>query len=294
LVDVQKRILNLELRRPARIGDAGFLVPERVDVVELLDQGAGTLEDVRVNLDEMWRLGALLGGLRGLTSHLLPMLRDEKQRKDLTFEESSEANHRAHREHRGTQRIISQNEFATSETVTVADLGTGGGRLPVYLAKWARRNGLKMRVLGLDLSARNLSVAQENVGDSPDIQLLRGDVLALPFAAGSVDVFTSSLFLHHFAPDTLTKVLRDAYRIARRGIVMNDITRGALPLAAFRLVQPVFARHELTRRDGITSIRRAYTPDELLQIAREAGLNHARVYRHFPWRMTLVAEKRDV
>jgi hypothetical protein len=59
-------------------------------------------------------------------------------------------------------------------------------------------------------------------------------------------------------------------------------------------VQPVFARHELTRRDGITSIRRAYTPDELLQIARDAGLHHARVYRHFPWRMTLVAEKRDV
>ena len=60
MVDVQKRILNRDLRRPARIGDAGFLVPERVDAPELLDQGAGTLENVRVNLDEMWRLGAML------------------------------------------------------------------------------------------------------------------------------------------------------------------------------------------------------------------------------------------
>ena len=93
---------------------------------------------------------------------------------------------------------------------------------------------------------------------------------------------------------TVARLLRETYRVARRGIVMSDITRGDLSLAAFRLVQPMFARHELTRRDGITSIRRAYTSGELLQIARDAGLNHARVYQHFPWRMTLVAHKRDV
>lgn len=288
MVDVQKRILDRELRRSARTGDAGFLVPERIDAPELLDQGAGTLDDVRVNLDEMWRLGAMLGGLRGLTAHLLPMLRDENETKQKSF------NHRAHRAHRGTQRDLAQNTVAKGEAVTVVDLGTGGGRLPVYLAAWARRNKLNLRILGFDLSSRNLTIAQENTGTHYEIRLVRGDVMALPFAAGRVDVFTSSLFLHHFAPDALARLLRDAYRIARRGIVMNDITRGVLPVAAFRLVQPVFARHELTRRDGLTSIRRAYTPYELLQIARDAGLHHARVYRHFPWRMTLVAEKRDV
>lgn len=263
-------------------------MPERIDAPELLDQGAGTLDDVRANLDEMWRMGAMLGGLRGLTAHLLPMLRDVRETKQKNF------NHRVHREHRGTQRILSQNEYAVTDVVSVADLGTGGGRLPVYLAKWARQTGVSLRIFGLDLSARNLTIAQENTGSHRGIQLLRGDVLALPFASASVDVFTSSLFLHHFAPDVLAKLLRDAYRIARRGIVMNDITRGYLPLAAFRLVQPVFARHELTRRDGITSIRRAYTPEELRQIARDAGLRNARVYRHFPWRMTLLADKTDV
>jgi ubiquinone/menaquinone biosynthesis C-methylase UbiE len=263
-------------------------MPERIEATELLDQGAGTLDDVRANLDEMWRLGAMLGGLRGLTGHLLPMLSDGQETKQKII------NHRAHREHRETQRDLAQNTVARSEAVTVVDLGTGGGRLPVYLAKWARRNGLNLRVVGLDLASRNLRIAHENTGTNREIQLVRGDVLALPFAAGCVDVFTSSLFLHHFAPDALAKLLRDAYRIARRGIVMNDLTRGYLPLAAFRLVQPVFARHELTRKDGITSIRRAYTPDELLQIARDAGLRNARVHRHFPWRMTLVADKRDV
>ena len=111
MVDVQKRVLNRELGHPARIGDAGFLVPERVDAPELLDQGVGTLDDVRVNLDEMWRLGAMLGGLHGLTAHLLPMIETARGK---------------------------------GETVTVADLGTGGGWLPVYLAEWARRRQARL------------------------------------------------------------------------------------------------------------------------------------------------------
>ena len=72
---------------------------------------------------------------------------------------------------------------------------------------------------------------------------------------------------------------------------MSDLVRSYLPLVAFRLIQPVFAQHYLTRHDGALSIRRAYTPHELRSLAQAAGLETARVYQHFPWRMTLVAEK---
>lgn len=74
-------------------------------------------------------------------------------------------------------------------------------------------------------------------------------------------------------------------------MIMCDLVRGWLPLLAFRLVQPVFARHFLTRHDGALSIRRAYTPRELLDLAHAAGLPHARVHTHWPWRMTLVVER---
>ena len=72
---------------------------------------------------------------------------------------------------------------------------------------------------------------------------------------------------------------------------MSDLTRGWLPQIAFKLGQPIFARNFLTQHDGIASIRRAYTPDELLHLAQAAGLLNVRVYRHLGWRMTLVAEK---
>ncbi len=97
--------------------------------------------------------------------------------------------------------------------------------------------------------------------------------------------------MHHLSPEKLTRVLEEAYGLARVALIMSDLVRGWLPYLAFKLVQPVFARSYLTRHDGALSVRRAYTPGELGRLALRAGLPDARVYAHFPWRMTLVAQK---
>jgi len=81
------------------------------------------------------------------------------------------------------------------------------------------------------------------------------------------------------------------FQSANKGIIMSDVTRGRLPLVAFKISQPIFARNFLTRHDGMVSIRRAYTPDELLHLAHTAGLSNIHIYKHWGWRMTLIAEK---
>jgi hypothetical protein len=86
-------------------------------------------------------------------------------------------------------------------------------------------------------------------------------------------------------------LLRRAYGAARHGIVMNDLVRGWLPFYAFKLAQPFFARSYLTRHDGALSVRRAYTPAELLAMAHAADIPNPQVHTYFPWRMTLVADK---
>lgn len=242
-----------------RIGDASFLVPARRDEPELLDLGEGTPAEVRASLYEVWRMNRLFGGVRALNLHLLPRLR--------------------------------QASTPHADPVTVVDIGTGAAHYPAFLLRWAAKTGVQLRVYGLDCAPRNLEIAREQVAPS---SLLLADALALPFAACSVDYFVSSLCLHHFPPRTVVALLREMYRLSYRGLVMSDIMRGTLPLAAFRAAQPFVSRSELTRRDGVTSIRRAYTPAELLELAHAAGLKNARVYRHPLWRMTLVADKRRV
>ena len=237
------------------VGRASWLVPARIDTPELLDLGHGTPQDVRANLDEMWRINRYLGGFRALTAHLYPRL------------------------------------AAVSGPASVLDLGTGAGEAARAIAQWGRRRDCPVRVLAVDWTARHLDVARHTLGQTPDVTLLRADATRLPLAAESVDYVISTLFLHHFAPEAVIRLLRSAFATARRGMIMSDLVRGWLPWAAFRLATPVFARHYLTRHDGLLSVRRAYTPDELRELADAAGLREARVHTHFPWRMTLVVDR---
>lgn len=228
----------------------------RVETAELLDLGQGTQKDVAQNLAEMQRINDMLGGTRALTRHLYPRLRARR------FAE---------------QRVL--------------DLGTGGAGLPRRVSTWAARRNIPLRVYAADRSARVLAAAASTLDRAPYVHLLRVDALCLPFSPASVDYVISSMFLHHLTPDGVVALLRSAYRLARSGLVMSDLVRGRLPFLSFHAVAPVFARNHLTRYDGALSIRRAYTPDELRRLAALAGLRHARVYSHFPWRMTLVVDK---
>jgi len=246
---------SLAQQHTLRIGEASFMHPPRVDDAELLDLGEGSIADVRDNLAEMWLINRWLGGLSALTLHLYPRLQ------------------------------------AAPSLVTIIDLGTGGAEIPRYLANWSNRHRIPLRLVGIDWASRNLKVAAQTVRDVQNVALLQADALRLPLLDFSVDYFISSLFLHHLPPEAVIALLRSSYQSAGRGIIMTDLVRGLLPLAAFRLIQPIFARNYLTRHDGMLSIRRAYTPDELYQMALAAGIPQPSITTHWPWRMTLVADK---
>jgi hypothetical protein len=231
-----------------------LFMSSRVDCPELLDQGVGTNEDVKANFADLWRINRYLGGVKAITQHLYPRL------------------------------------LAHTGTITLVDIGTGSGDIGAVITRWARQHRIALNLWGIDLSARNLMLTRSPPNMTLDTRI-QADALHLPFKIGSVDYYLSSLFLHHLSPDNLIKLLATTFQSANKGIIMSDLTRGRLPQIAFKLGQPIFARNFLTQHDGMASIRRAYTPDELLYLARAAGLSKVRIYRHWGWRMTLVAEK---
>ena len=228
---------------------------DRRDEPELLDQGVGTIQDVQRNLADMWRINRYTGGLHALTHHLYPRL--------------------SHHQH----------------TITVVDIGCGAANLGVHLVNWAQRNQIALRVVAVDIAARNLAVARHNTDEVVDVQLLQADAERLPFPVNRVDYVISCLLLHHLAPPAIVTLLRRCFGLVASGIIMSDLVRGWPPMLAFRIMQPVFARHYLTAHDGMLSIRRAYMPDELRVLTAQAELFGAQVYEHFPWRMTLVVDK---
>lgn len=225
-----------------------LLIPPREDAPELLDRNLGHPDDVRTSLDDLWRINVLLGGVWSLTRHLYPRLK------------------------------------AASGPVTVIDIGAGAADIAAAVARWTAHQHIDATVIPVDISGRHFDHARRHAG----LHLLQADALRLPLAPHSADFVVSSLFLHHFSPPQVIDLLRAAKRAARRGVIMSDLVRGHLPMAAWHVARPVLARSHITAHDGLVSIKRSYTPAEFLRMAEAAGMNGAHVAVQFPWRMALV------
>src|SRR6185437_3100734 len=97
------------------------------------------------------------------------------------------------------------------------------------------------------------------------------------------------LFLHHLSPDNVRTFLKEASRVARVAVLINDVerTRANYHLSRlYTLIDP----SSLSRHDGPTSVRQAYTSKELLDLLRETGCNF-NVERGFLFRLGAILWK---
>lgn len=95
------------------------------------------------------------------------------------------------------------------ETWTVGDLGCGTGHVAAALAPFVAR------VVAVDRSSDMLQAARRRLRESPNVEVRRGELEALPIEDGSLDAATLMLVLHH-TPDPAV-VLADVARTLRPG-----------------------------------------------------------------------------
>ncbi len=175
----------------------------------------------------------------------------------------------------------------TGAAVSFLDAGCGGGDMAASLARWARGKGFRPRVVAIDASPVIAALAEERYDGELDVQV--GDMRALELADESVDVATCSLVLHHFEPGDAVRALRELRRVARRGVVVNDLVRTRFGLLGAHAVARLATRNPITRHDAVVSVRRAYTRAELEELLRAAGLRPVRRRGTLGYRVALTA-----
>ncbi len=173
--------------------------------------------------------------------------------------------------------------------ITVLEVAAGGGDLARGLQAWGRSRGFDVRVTALDINGRTLDCARRRgePGDQP--QFVCADLHQAPFQDGAFDYVTCAVFFHHLTDDEVVRTLQAFDRVARRGIVVNDLIRRWRVFAWSWLFTRPF--NAVLRQDGPLSVRRAFRPDELTALARRAGLRWLSVQTHFGHRMTLAGER---
>lgn len=167
-------------------------------------------------------------------------------------------------------------------TATILDIGCGGGDITINLARWAAKDGFDIRVLGIDPDARahDFAVRASDASGIGGSKLLFRRALSSELVAeGNVfDVVVSNHLLHHLSPTELATLLADSSTLSTSLAIHNDIRRSRTALFLFGAATLPLARTSLTRRDGLTSIRRSYLAEELAQLvphgwrAERAGL----------------------
>jgi len=180
--------------------------------------------------------------------------------------------------------------------VTMLDVGTGSADIPLAARAWASAAGFDLRITAIDLHETTLELAREHVASNPEfgkgISLVRADALKLDevFAPGSFDYAHAGMFLHHLSDAQVETALDGMDRVARAGLVWNDLNRSRLHHAIVSMM--VAGKPRMVAHDARVSVAAGFTRRECEAMAQRLGLGYLRYQRAVLWyRFTMAGEK---
>ncbi|HUH33709.1 MAG TPA: methyltransferase domain-containing protein, partial [Daejeonella sp.] len=154
------------------------------------------------------------------------------------------------------------------------DWGCGGGDSLRVIAKWARKRGIKVKLIGVDATASAIEYAREKSKGYPEISYIHSDVMNPHLQKDQFDVVISSLFTHHFPEKEWISLIQRMADCASQYVVINDLHRHWFAYHSIGILTRLFSRSEMVKHDSMLSVLRSFKKNELHKMLREAGLNN--------------------
>jgi len=168
--------------------------------------------------------------------------------------------------------------MAQHQPQSVLDVATGSADLLESLSGFR---------VGVDFKIDHLLYKREG----SEVRRVVANALQLPFRNNSFEIVTSSHFFHHLTPEQNRQMLRDALRVTRRGVIVNDTRRHYVPYLFVRVLAILRLVGRITRNDAPASILRGYTIEEVRAIVADVEARHTEVVRAWPFRFGLLLWK---
>ncbi|MGD1843904.1 MAG: methyltransferase domain-containing protein [Salibacteraceae bacterium] len=232
---------------------------QRSSETELMDDLELANDALRKNLDELETINTYLGGnavtLMGLNQLLLP------------------------------------NYPNSDRTIRIADLGCGGGDGLRAMARWGRKKGVKLELIGIDANPFMLEYANEKARNYPEIQFEQHNIFDQDFQRQPYDIITCSLFCHHFSDEELVRFFQQWYQQTSMGVVINDIHRHYLAYHSIYWLTRIFRGSYLVKNDAPLSVLRAFSDRELKELMAQAEINPFKMSWKWAFRWLLLFGK---
>ncbi|MGA9545173.1 MAG: methyltransferase domain-containing protein [Candidatus Sulfotelmatobacter sp.] len=229
---------------------------QRVDAPEILDSDACSAADVAATLLDLGRVNRWFGGVAT------------------------------------TQKMVERvAQVSGSKHFSLLEVAAGSGEVPEVVRQKLAHRGIELNVTLLDRARSHLPCIANHTGQNPAVV---ADALAMPFADGAFDLISCSLFAHHLDEQQLAQFMREGLRVSRRALLINDLIRHPLHLALAFAGFPIM-RSRVAWLDGLTSVRRAYVPDEIRSMLASVILANAgtqvEISRNYLFRMGVIVWK---
>jgi SAM-dependent methyltransferase len=174
-------------------------------------------------------------------------------------------------------------------TITIVDLGCGGGDMLRMIQRWAAAKVISVKLIGIDANPHIIAFARERLQDLPEIEFLSLDIFSDEFKNLRFDIVLGTLFYHHFNDDQLSTFFKNLRVQARKGIIINDIHRHPLAYYSIKWLTTLFSHSSMVKFDAPLSVLRAFKKEEITRILKNAGIREFRLQWKwaFRWRVII-------
>lgn len=155
--------------------------------------------------------------------------------------------------------------------VRILDIGVGGGELLERIHQWAQKKNIQVELWGIDVDPAFLAKTGEKLSEKkiPAKLILGSGQNLKPLENESIDIAVSSYVVHHVRDlRTLASFFEEIRRVSKAGWLIVDMERRfwGPPFAWFSGY--LFGATRALVWDGVKSIRRAYTAEEINRVLR--------------------------
>lgn len=229
--------------------DLSFRSPEK----ELIDDLSLDNDALRQNLEELATINKYLGGNQVTISGLTKALKQP-----------------------------------IGHTLSIADLGCGGGDMLMVMAQWAIKKGINAQFIGIDANDFMIEFARKRTIKFNNISYLHQNIFAEAFKNHHFDVVTMTLFCHHFDDKSMIALLQLLKKQTHIAIVINDIHRHWFAYHSIAWITKLFSNSYLVKNDAKLSVWRAFRRNDLENIIQQSGFTNYSIKWKWAFRWEVV------
>ncbi len=222
---------------------------------ELLDSSGIPFEDIKQNMRELEVINSRLGGHRVTIA--------------------------------GISQIFKRKGIRAGDTVSVCEIGCGGGDNLVALIDWAKKRGILIHAVGIDINPECIAYAKQKLAER-NITFICSDFKAGLKEYGKADIIFSSLFCHHFSNEELVFMFKWMQDNSALGVVVNDLHRHWLAYYSIKILTSLFSGSYLVRNDAPVSVKRGFKKDELHLFLERSGISSFEIRWRWAFRWLLI------